>query len=325
VASAITGPMDAFRIANAIYSRLRPKAPAPFVLSVVSAAGDSQVNLHGGFACRAQAIDALSQPLDALIVPSLQFHRAPELYQRARELAPECALLQSLHARGCVLAASCSGTFVLAASGLLDQRRATTSWWLAPSMREYFPSIELETNAMVVPADRVITAGAVTASFSLVLHLIERFADAALAQNTAKFLLVDYQRESQAAFVAQALMQKPANDFVDRVERYMQQRSAEPGSQLSVQELAEHVAVSQRTLQRKFRALYRQTPQNYFLELKIERAKALLASTRLSLPDIIERCGYQDLASFRKLFKRICGVTPADYRARFAQKLHRAL
>lgn len=310
--------MDALRIANSIYARLHPNMAAPFSFSLVAVNGPRLVRCAGGLEVQAQALPPT--PPDLLLLPGLDYKGDPDCKKLLSSLHAETDLLIRYANAGVQIGAHCSGTLLLAHSGLLDHKAATTSWWLVPTFMRQYPNVRLQSNAMVAEDGQFITAGAVTALFTMLLRIIERRAGAELAQNTARFLLVDYTQLSQAAFVSKALMQRPRSAFGDRVEGYLQRQIAEDTSPISVQALAEHAAVSPRTLLRRFRALYQQSPQAHLQDLRVERAKSLLAATELELPEILTQCGYTDLASFRKLFKRKTALTPSAYRARFSTR-----
>lgn len=311
-ASGLTAPLDAFRVANALYQRSHPGAAEPFVLDLVSAHGRPELALAGGL--RLHGVGVLSEHTQVLIVPGLEYRDSQDLLQRARQLRAEQQLIRLAHARGATIAGSCSGTFLMAASGILDGQRATTSWWLAPAFARSFTQIMLDAQALVVELDGLITAGAVTAMFSVVLRLIERHMGAELAQHTARMLLVDYERQSQAPFVVEAMLQRQRTPFSEKVEGFLRSRLQE---ELSIEQLAMHCAMSTRTLLRRFQDVHQRSPQAYLQELRVARAKALLESTLLDLPQILQQCGYSDVASFRKLFKRLTGLTPTQYRSRF--------
>jgi transcriptional regulator GlxA family with amidase domain len=212
------------------------------------------------------------------------------------------------------IAASCSGTFLLAATGLLDGLRATTSWWLAHAFQRQYPRVRLEADAMLVDEGQLLTTGAATAVFDLTLRLIAQTAGDAVAQQTARMLNVDAERQSQAPYVSMAMLQQPRSSVTERADRLI---NRELHRELPVGELAAALGTSERSLLRRFRQHYGVTPLEHIQHLRVERAKALLESTQLSFEEIVGRCGYSDVSSFRKLFKRATSLTPADYRERF--------
>jgi transcriptional regulator GlxA family with amidase domain len=172
---------------------------------------------------------------------------------------------------------------------------------------------------MMIEDGPMTTSGATSAVLSYVLRLVARVAGEELAQQTARILLLDPDRQSQAPYISQALRQKPRHSLGERIENLLQQSLDQP---LSVASLAERAGTSERSLLRHFRAQFGVTPQEHLQRLRVERAKALLETTRLSFDEIVERCGYADSASFRKLFKRATSLTPSDYRERFRLRPH---
>jgi transcriptional regulator GlxA family with amidase domain len=254
------------------------------------------------------------QHFDLVLVPGINHHRPGELWQRRAEFEPEFAALRALHLRGTRIAATCSGTYLLAIAGLLDGRRATTSWWMASSFRRHFPAVHLEEQALMVDDGDFITTGASTAVYSLVVRMIADFAGEELAQQTSRMMLLDTERQSQAPYVSQALLEKPRHSLAEKITHFLDR---ELHNQISVSRLASHCGTSERSLLRHFRAHFGATPLGYIQHLRVERAKALLEATQLSFDEVVERCGYSDVPSFRKLFKRETSLTPGDYRERF--------
>jgi len=314
--SAMSAPLDAFRVANALHQKSHPGAPEPFQLHLVSARKSREVVGAGGL--RLSGIQPMPQQLDLLMVPGLDYRFAADLLARLNELKAEQSLLSRMHDAGCQLAASCSGTLLMAASGILDGKRATTSWWLAPIFQRSFPAVSLDANALYVESGTVATAGAATAMFTVVLRFIEAKLGKPLAQNTARILLVDIERQSQAAFISEAMLSRPRSVFSERVERFLRTHLADP--RLNIESLAEHCRMSPRTLARRFKTVYHMSPLGYLQQLRIQNAKLLLESSALTLDDITEKIGYKDIASFRKLFKRTTHLTPVQYRDRFGMR-----
>ena len=167
---------------------------------------------------------------------------------------------------------------------------------------------------LVVEDGPVTTTGAATAGYEATMRLIELAGGEALAQNTARLLLVDRQRQSQAPYISLALAETARQPLSERAERWLQKNLHES---ISIAALAAHCRVSERTLLRRFHADFGATPLEYVQKLRVERAKALLESTALSFEEIVGRCGYQDVSSFRRLFKQVTQLTPNDYRDRF--------
>ena len=259
------------------------------------------------------------EDIDLLLLPGLMHNSPHDLAERVQAMGPEMELIRAYHLRGIGIAGTCSGSYLLAESGLLDGHRATCSWWLAASFRERYPNVRLEADAMVVEDGGMTTAGGACSVQSLLMKLIARTGGEELAQQTSRMLLIDMERQSQAPYVSEALMAKPRNSLSEKAEHFL---NHELHREISVSELAEHCGTSERSLLRHFRSHLGVSPLAHIQHLRVERAKALLETTHLSFDEIVERCGYSDSASFRKLFKRATAITPGDYRERYRLRPH---
>lgn len=313
ILSSLAGPVDLLRVAQRL-AQLRDPKVGPLFESHVFALGP----LSASTCCSAGlSLHGASPPhadIDLLLVPGLMHSSPHGLIERVLAMRAEQDVIRDFAARGVRIAASCSGTFLLAATGLLDGRRATTAWWLAHAFQRQFPRVKLEADAMVVDEGGLLTTGAATAVLNLTLRLVAEVGGESLAQQTARLMNVDAERQSQAPYVSLALMERPRSSITERAEKIINQSLHRD---LSVTELAQTLSTSERSLLRHFKAHYGMTPLEHIQRLRVERAKALLETTQLSFEEVCERVGYSDTSSFRKLFKRATSLTPADYRERF--------
>src|SRR3954468_12487986 len=209
---------------------------------------------------------------DCVVVPAIGF-KMPDALQRALarpDIRDAAAVLQQWADRGATMSAACIGTFVLAESGLLDDRDATTTWWLAPLFRARYPTVRLDESHMLVKSGHVVTAGAALSHMDLALWLV-RQQSPKLAALAAKYLIVD-SRPSQSAYVLTDHLIH--NDpLVERFERWARTRLAHG---FSLDEAAQAVAASKRTLARRMHAVLGKSPLSYFQTLRVERAVHLL-------------------------------------------------
>ena len=315
--SSLAGPTDMLRVAQKLAELRDPATPLRFRTSIVTARGMDALRCSGGL--RIEGVVCEPSDPDVLLVPGSMHGSGSELIGRMQQLQPEIDLLNAMFRRGVKLASSCSGAFLLAEAGLLDGRRATTAWWLDSVFRERYPRVQLDIERMIVEDGPITTCGATSSVMSYVLKLIARVGGEDLAQQTARILLIDPDRQSQAPYISQALKEKPRHSLGERIEHILNKNLHES---LSVSHLAEQVGVSERSLLRHFKAQLGSTPLEHIQHLRAQRAKALLETTHLSFDEIVERCGYSDSSSFRKLFKRATTLTPADYRERFRLRPH---
>ncbi len=315
--SSIASASDSMRVAQTLADIRNPASGLRLETVLFGARGQERIRTSSGL-----DLAGLQPPpddLDLLLIPGLLHNSPHDLIERIAVMRPEMDLLRAMHLRGVPLAGTCSGSFLLAESGLLDGHRATCSWWLSTAFRDRYPNVRLEADAMVVEDGGMLTAGGACSLQSLMMKLIGRAGGEELAQQTARMLLIDTERQSQAPYVSQALMERPRNSLSEKAEQFLQH---ELHREVSVTQLAEHCGTSERSLLRHFRTHHGVSPVAHMQHLRVERAKALLETTHLSFDEIVERCGYNDSASFRKLFKRATAITPGDYRERYRLRPH---
>jgi len=315
--SSIASASDTLRVAQTLAEIRAPNSGLKMETLLFGARGQERVRTSTGFDIG--GLVAPAQDIDLLLLPGVMHNSPHDLAERVAAMAPELELIRAMHLRGVPIAGTCSGSFLLAESGLLDGHRATCSWWLATAFRERYPKVRLESDAMVVEDNGLTTAGGACSLQSLMMRLIARVGGEELAQQTSRMLLIDMERQSQAPYVSEALMAKPRSSMSEKAEKFL---NHELHREISVTQLAEHCGTSERSLLRHFRAHLGVSPVEHIQHLRVERAKALLETTHLSFDEIVERCGYSDSASFRKLFKRATAITPGDYRERYRLRPH---
>ena len=316
LASAVGGFLDVFSTANAVWRGLYPDLPAPFVTRIesldggaVRAASGMQISVDGRLSPRTRTA--------AVLLPGIFCSEGSEsLAARLCQLGALHGPLRRQLTAGALLCANCSASFVLGDAGLLDGRRATTTWWLAEAFRERFPTCLLDANAVLSEDQGILCSGATTTYLDLALRVVEQLAGMACASACARLLLIDGDRDSQAPYMTRTLQEQTSHSdaLVSRSQRWIQRNLAHP---FSLERLAHATASSERTLIRRFQSALRTTPLGYVQTLRVEAAKGLLVSSQLDVQRVAERVGYGDVSSFRRIFKREVGLTPLAYRRRF--------
>jgi transcriptional regulator GlxA family with amidase domain len=315
--SSIASASDCLRVAQTLSDIRAPNSGLKMDVVLFGARGQERIRTSTGLDLG--GLVAPPEDIDLLLLPGIMHTSPHDLAEQVQAMGPEMELIRSYHLRGVEIAGTCSGSYLLAESGLLDGHRATCSWWLAASFRERYPAVRLEADAMVVQDGGMHTAGGACSVQSLLMKLIAGVGGEDLALQTSRLLLIDIERQSQAPYVSDALMAKPRSSLSEKAEHFL---NHELHRELSVAELAEHCGTSERSLLRHFRSHLGVSPLAHIQHLRVERAKALLETTHLSFDEIVERCGYNDSASFRKLFKRATAITPGDYRERYRLRPH---
>jgi transcriptional regulator GlxA family with amidase domain len=247
---------------------------------------------------------------DLLVVPAVAERRPDALIERVS--GPAYASARRLLARAAAhrtpIASACTGTFLLAESGVLDGRRATTSWWLSPVFRGRYPAVTLDPTRMVTTSDGVTTAGAAFGHVDLALAIV-RMRSPALADLVSRYLVVD-ERPSQAAYaIPSALAQ--SDPLVSAFERWSRTNLHEP---LNLATASRALQVSERTLQRALRRTLGTSPVRFVQDLRVEQATHLLRTTDLALEVIAHRVGYENASTLRTLLRDRAGVTVGTVR-----------
>lgn len=314
-ASNVVGTMDMLGTANLVAGQLDPPRPRVFEWQVLSANGEPVRSSNGHRIAVDGAIEG-SPPASVIVIPAFG---SPEPEQHIAAIRREARLLPWLRAQyesGATLASTCSASFLLAESGMLDGRPATTSWWLAPAFAQRYPKVHLDVGSMLTDSDRLVCAGTGMAWLDLTLHLIEQYGGRDLARLCARYAVLDSRRRSQAPYIILNHARR-YDPVVVKAERWIKSNLHR---ELTVEEIAAQVAVSPRTLSRHFRECTGESPRVFVQKLRIETSKALLEGTRLRIDAILERIGYRDGSAFRRLFKRYTGLSPRQYRERFGIK-----
>jgi len=212
------------------------------------------------------------------------------------------------------LASVCAGAFPLAEAGLLDGRAVTTHWALATELAARFPQVQVLPERMLIDGGDLITAGGVMAWTDLGLALVSRLLGPTIAAETARFLVVDLNRLSQRHFSRFV----PRFDHGDAAILSVQQWLQGPAmAEATLAGMAARAGLGERTFLRRFRGATGMKPTQYCQQLRVNKARELLELTRQSIEQVAWQVGYQDGSAFRKVFARLVGLSPGDYRRRF--------
>lgn len=261
--------------------------------------------------CGSQRSDVDLRGVELVIVPGLGTASADELDRKLKSSACRRAgdMLARALGRGAALAASCASTFVLAEAGLLDGRRATTTWWFAPLFKQRYPAVELVPEQIVVADWPVATGGAAMAQMDLMLAIVGRFAGPGLAQTCANYLLLE-ERRSQAPFMAITYL-AGQDERIAKAEQWVRTNLARD---FAIEELAAAVALAPRTFARRMAATCGISPIQFVQRIRLETARFLLETTRLSVDEIARRVGYAEPSTLRRLIRRDTKHPPRHFR-----------
>lgn len=311
-ASGIAAAADFLSLVNILWQRQGSDQPL-FDWQILSPDG-ADIDTPAGIRLRADGDWSMAGRADVVFIPAMYYQRTRDFVAQVSALRADLAPLHGWHEDGCRIAATCTGTFLLAESGLLDGRRATTSWWLRRVFAERYPRTRYEPDAVLTEQDRVHCSGPHQARSNLLLRLVEPYAGVDLTLLAAKLMLIDTNQMSQAPYVTLQAHLGHHDALVARAQDVMQHDLAR---EQRLEALATELGTSVRTLIRRFRQATGQTPGSYLRTLRLDAARRLLETTGISLERIAEQVGYGDSSTFRRLFRRKLGLTPHEYRRRF--------
>lgn len=224
--------------------------------------------------------------------------------------------LREAHARGTRLLSICSGSFVLAATGLLDGRRATTHWRYAAALQRMYPRITVDPAVLYVDEGQLLTSAGSAAGLDLCLHLVRRDHGPDVANQVARRLVIPPHRDGgQAQFVERPVPRREVN-ALSKVIDSMHRRLA---THQPIAELAAMAAMSERSFMRRFKEATGMSPADWLISARVDRARELLEGSLLSVDAIAGECGFGSAITLRHHFRRKLGISPSAYKTRFAQ------
>lgn len=251
---------------------------------------------------------------EIVILPELWLAPTDDMADRYPEVK---RWIRRCHAGGSFIYTACSGSILLAATGLLDGREATSHWGYEDLFRRSFPSVRFDPKPNLVicdPLGRIVTAGGTTSWHDLALHIIARHCSPGEALRIAKVYLLKWHGEGQLPYASLVRRQPHADAAVRRVETWLAEHHCEPHA---VSDAVKISGIPERSLKRRFKAATGSTLINYVQMLRIEEAKRLLELGTRPADEIAAVVGYENPAFFRRLFKRLAGLTPGAYRRMF--------
>ena len=264
------------------------------------------------------AIDKLDKP-DAIIVCDLY----TSIYDVPKGRYPlEAKWLKQMHDNGALITSVCSGSLLLAEVGLLNGREATAHWAYRDMFQRHYPKILFRSESVLcltAEGERIVTAGGVSAWHDLAIYLIARFCGYRHAIETAKVFLISGHSEGQSPYSVMTRPMESADGPISECQAWIVDNYA---SNNPVERMVEHSGLNVRTFSRRFRTATGFTPIEYVQGLRIEEAKQMLESDELSTEEVGATVGYADPASFRRVFKRKVGHSPAVYRKKFQRISH---
>ncbi len=250
---------------------------------------------------------------DLLVIPSLSYDY-DNVIKENQELIN---WIRNQYKNGAEIASICTGAFLLAATGLLEGKTCSTHWNAAADFRRLFPEITLQTDKLITVEPGIYTNGGAYSFLNLILFLVEKYFDRQTAILCAKVFQIDMDRISQSPFFIFQGLKNHGDELVCQAQNYIEENLAR---KISFGELANRLAISRRNFDRRFIRATGNTPVEYLQRVKVEQAKRILEKGRKTVFEVMDEVGYSDDKAFREVFKKIAGLSPLDYRAKYNQE-----
>jgi len=308
--STAIGPMEVFRHAGTLWNAFTGIEPAPQFRVTTASADGRAVRCDGPIHIRPAVALSEVRKTDIIFIPSAGISVNDVLQRNPLVMA----WLRRWRKRGATIASVCSGVGLVAATGLLDGKRATTHWSLAERFRQKYPKVQWMPELMVTEDHGLYCGGGVNASLDLALYLVERFCGHEIAMQTAKALLIEMPRAWQAGFAIVPLKIDHSDETISKAQEWLHENFHQG---FPLEAPARRVGMSLRNFVRRFKQATGDSPLIYLQKLRIAAAKRLLESDHRTMQEVGDAVGYQDVAFFRSLFQRHTGVSPSAYRRRF--------
>ena len=305
--SSIVGAYKIFTRANEYWKEVRRKELFKIELAGIS----KEVEFYEGlFTVKPHTNISAITKTNLIIIPSLNHN-----YQKAvkgNKLLIDW--IEKQYKDGAEIASICTGAFLLASSGLLDGKSCSTHWAAADNFRSMFPNVNLQTDKLITDENGIYTNGGAYSFLNLMIYLVEKYYDRQTAIFCSKVFQIEIDRQSQSAFTIFTGQKLHGDEMVKKAQAYIESKLDE---KISVEHLSSRFAVGRRNFDRRFIKATGNTPVEYAQRVKIEAAKKAFETSRKTINEVMYEVGYSDVKAFREVFRKITGMSPLEYRAKY--------
>ena len=309
VSASVVGMMDILQLTEIFYHHLPIPKKKWFEVSLMSI-DQEKIVYNNGFDITCTTTLETVEDVDVVIVPAM----VGNFSLLIKDHAPFIEWMKSQYQKGTALCSTCSGAFFVAATGHLDGKEATTSWFASNDFRSLFPNVKLMDEKIIVDNGTIITGGATMSFQNLCIYLIEKYYGAEIGNYASKMFLVEKGKSSQLTYAIFSAQKEHKDAEILKSQHFIEQNAAE---KLVISTLAKHSAMAERTFIRRFKNATGNMPSEYIQRVKVELAKKLLENDKNSVSEICYKTGYEDQSYFRNVFKKYTGLTPVDYKKQF--------
>lgn len=279
----------------------------PFRICLLRATDDAP-NPLSDYPCRSISN---SEDINLILIPSFT---TDDLAATIRSNSAFVPWLIDAYRKNAEIATFCTGAFLLAATGLLNGKIATTHVDACAAFSQAFPAVKLLPDKTVTQDGGLYTSGGATSTFHLLLHLVHHYCSREMSIKIAKIFAIDMDRETQAYFSTFQPSRNHTDELVATAQQKIESSYHDTGT---IEEMIRDIPASRRNMVRRFKQVTGITPIEYLQQTRIEAAKKLLLQTSLQMTEVIYNTGYNDPKAFRKVFRKSVGMTPSEYREKF--------
>ena len=268
----------------------------------------------GSFTANADLLLADVKKTDLIIIPALDGEIGAAV-ERNRDFIP---WIVEQHENGAEIASLCMGAFLLASTGLLKGKKCATHWLATNDFRRMFPDVELVTEKIITSENGIYSSGGAFSYLNLILYLIEKYAGREMSILAAKVFAIEIEREDQLSFTIFQGQKDHEDESIQEAQAFIEQNFED---KITVDQLADMLALSRRSLERRFKRATSNTISEYIQRVKIEVAKKNLETSRKNVNEVMYDVGYSDTKAFRTIFKKITGLSPMEYRNKYNKEI----
>ncbi|WP_333575055.1 GlxA family transcriptional regulator [Sphingobacterium sp.] len=305
--SCIVGTYHVFTEANRYYDQLNREP----IFNIELAGVSRQSNfVNGLLTVMTQKDIATIQKTDLIIVPAVISNFSA--IEAGNSMLS--AWILDHYTKGANVASMCTGAYLLASTGLLDNKNCSIHWKSAANFHKLFPKVNLKTEQIITDEQGIYTNGGGYSFLNLLLYLVEKFYDRQTAIYCSKIFQIDIARQTQSDFMIFNGQKSHGDEMVMRAQDYLENNFSE---KISMEKLSEKFTVGRRNFDRRFIKATGNTPVEYLQRIKVESAKKELESSRKTVNEVMYAIGYTDIKAFREIFRRFTGLSPLEYKNKY--------
>jgi len=306
----IEGPRQIFAEVNH-FLELKEEPPF-FEIHLIALTGNAKLN-DGLYTVSTDTLNEIEKT-DLVIIPAM-YGDLNSAISANSEFIP---WIIKQYKNGAEVASLCLGAFLLAATGLLKDKKCATHWLAANLFRNMFPDINLVEDKIITDENGIYSSGGAYSSLNLILYLIEKYAGKEAAVFCSKAFQIDFQRDTQSPFMIFTGQKGHEDEPIKKAQEFIETNFQ---NKITVDQIASMIALSRRNLERRFKKATANTVVEYIQRVKIEAAKKNLETGRKNINEVMYEVGYNDTKAFRTTFKRITGLSPIQYRNKYNREL----